>query len=37
VLRFQLQDHKLPVSCIIFRDSLGSEVYRRLLVVLKMR
>jgi hypothetical protein len=36
VLRFRLPKQSWPLSCIIFRDSLQADFYRRLLVVLKM-
>jgi len=36
ILRFQVPDYYWPQTCIIFRDSLGPDVYRQLLVVLKM-
>lgn len=35
-LRFRVEGSLLPVSCIIFRDSLLPEEYRRLLVLLKL-
>ncbi len=36
VLRFQVPKHARPKSCLIFRDSLGFDLYRQLLVILKM-
>jgi hypothetical protein len=36
VLHFQLDSFRRPFACLIFRDALGTDTYRRLLVVLKM-
>lgn len=36
VLRLRLPNHWLPKSCIVLRDSLELDVYRRLLVMLRM-
>lgn len=36
VLRFRTDKHYWPKSCLIFRDSLEYEQYRRLLVALRM-
>ncbi len=36
VLRFQIPQQYKPKTCIIFRDSLEPDEYRRLLVILRM-
>jgi len=36
VLRFRVDRKSLPVSCIVFRDSLPPDFYRQLIVLLKM-
>lgn len=35
VLRFRIAKQWRPVSCVIFRDSLGAENYRRLFIEIK--
>lgn len=37
ILRFRIADRLLPISYVIFKDSLKPDRYRQLLVVLKMR
>ena len=36
ILRFYPSGHRWPTSCIIFPDSLNQDLYRQLLVVLRM-
>ena len=36
ILRFQVTNQYWPQSCLVFRDSLERDEYRRLLVVLRM-
>jgi hypothetical protein len=35
ILRFQIPDQHLPLSCVVFRDSLDGHDYRELLVALR--
>lgn len=37
ILRFSHLENKNKYSCLIFKDSIGSEAYRRLLVAIKLR
>lgn len=35
VLRFRIAGRRMPISCVVFKDSLQSGRYRQLLVILK--
>jgi hypothetical protein len=35
VLRFQVEKHRLPITCLVFKDALGSDRYRQLLSVVR--
>lgn len=35
VLRFQIDNRRLPLTCLVFKDSLERDQYRQLLVIVK--
>lgn len=37
VLRFRLPRQPMPISCVLFRDSLGLDDYRKMMVVTRIR